>query len=200
LTDRGGVANLFLIPSAPLRSGRRNAQGEQFMADDAELRQDLLDRIAARREALRVFLGFHRPRIRRLATFTIVLTSLAALFTAGPAFGGDTFSHAVQKALGLSTDSYVWRTLCVAALLVSVAAALMTNIGRSQEAVTRLSAAEAASVAVEGLTTRLQFGQLPVSEAAKLYQQYTVKIPFVEELPVTRRTAAGPWDRPRGSL
>lgn len=149
--------------------------------DDEALRRGLIARIDARRADLRFFLSRQRPRIRRLATATIVLTSLAAVFTAGPAVGGENFSGAVQKALGLRSDSYVWRVLCLAALLVSVAAALMTNIGRSPEAVARLSAVEAANVELEGLRTLLQFGHLSLDDAVKLYQQYTVPIAFVEE-------------------
>jgi hypothetical protein len=47
-----------------------------------------------------------------------------------------------------------------------------------------LSAAEAANAELEGLMTLLEFGHLPVEEAVKLYQQYAVKIPFVEDSPV----------------
>jgi cytochrome bd-type quinol oxidase subunit 2 len=151
---------------------------------DTDLRHDLLERIEARRAAVGVYLRQQRPRTRRLATATIVLSSLAAVFTAGPAVGGESFSGGVQRTLGLSSDSFVWRALCLAALLVSVGAALLTNVGRSQEAVARLSTAEAASAELEGLATLVQFGQIPLEDAVKLYQDYTVKIPFVEDAPV----------------
>ena len=112
-----------------------------------------------------------------------MLSSLAALFTAGPAFGGETFSASVQSALDLQSDSYVWRLLCLLALLVSVGAAVLTNLSKAQDDIGRLSTAEAANAELEGLSSLLQYGQLTVEDAAKLYQQYSVKIPFVDDLP-----------------
>ena len=154
---------------------------------ESDLRRDLIQRIEARRAAVGAYLRQQRPRTRRLANATIVLSSLAAVFTAGPAVGGENFSGGVQRALGLTSDSFVWRALCLAALLVSVGAALLTNVGRSQEAVTRLSTAEAVSAELEGLATLVEFGHLPIEDAVKLYQDYTVKIPFVEDVPALAR-------------
>jgi hypothetical protein len=166
--------------------------GELLMAEDSELlRRELLARIGARRAAVQAFLRLNRPRIRRRANLTIVFSALAAVFTAGPAVGGESFSHSVQHGLALGSDSIVWRVLCLAALVVSIAAAVLTNIGRSEDAVGRLSTAEAANAELEGLTTMLEFGQLPVEEAVKLYQQYAVKIPFVEDVAAPMAGSAG---------
>jgi MFS family permease len=153
------------------------------MADDDDLRQDLLRRIDARRASVQAFLRTHRPRTRRRATIAVVLSSLAAVFTAGPAFGGEGFAAAVQQTFGLNSDSYVWRILCLLALLVSVGAAVLSNISKSQDDVARLSTAEAANAELEGLSTLLQFGHLSVQDAVKLFQQYSVKIPFIEDVP-----------------
>ncbi len=152
------------------------------MADDSELRQDLLQRIEARRAGVDAFLRDHRPRLRRRANVTIVLSSLSAAFTAGPALGGQSFAGSVQQGLGLADDSVVWRLLCLLALVVSVGAAVMANIAKSQDADARLSTAEAAGAELEGLATLLHFGHLPLDDAVKLYQQYTIKIPFVPDL------------------
>lgn len=154
------------------------------MADDDVLRRDLMARIEARRAAVHAFLRDSRPRTRRLANLTIVLTSLAAAFTAGPAVGGQTFADSVQKSLGLPSDATVWRTLCLGALVVSIGAAVLTNISKSQDAAGKLSTAEAAGAELEGLATLLHFGRLPLEDGVKLYQQYTAKIPFVEDVPV----------------
>jgi hypothetical protein len=153
------------------------------MADDSDLRRDLVRRIEARRGAVQAFLRDHRPRTRRRATLTVVLTSLAALFTAGPAFGGEPFAQTVQDVFGLRSDATVWRVLCLLAVLVSIGAAVLTNLGKSQDDVGRLSNAEAANTELEGLTGLLQFGHLTVEDGAKLYQQYSVKIPFVDDQP-----------------
>jgi hypothetical protein len=163
------------------------------MADDSELRRDLLARIETRRAAVQAFLRANRPKIRRRANITIVLTSLAAVFTAGPAIGGEPFAEALQKNLGLSSDAVVWRLLCLAALLVSVGAAVMTNIAKSQDSDARLSTAEAVNAELEGLGSLLHYGHLSVEDAVKLYQQYTARIPFVEDLPAYPHGAPQGW-------
>src|SRR5688572_7639102 len=162
------------------------------MADDNDLRQDLLRRIEARRASVQAYLRTHRPRTRRRANITIVLSSLAAVFTAGPAIGGETFAESVNNTLNLSSDSVVWRVLCLFALLVSVSAAVLTNISKSQDDVGQLSTAEAANAELEGLSTLLEFGHLSVQDAVKLYQQYSVKIPFVDEMPGAVGAGHGP--------
>lgn len=151
--------------------------------DDNALRADLLARIDARRAALRAFLWQNVPRSRRRMTAVVVLTSLAAVFTAGPAAGGTTFSRAVQNSLGLESDATVWRTLCLLAVIVSVAAAVLTNLNKSQDVAARVTAAEATSAELEGLATVVLYGQVPLADAVKLYQQYVAKVPFVTEAP-----------------
>ncbi len=166
------------------------------MADDGDLRRDLLWRIESRRGSVQAFLRGHGPRTRRRATIAVVLSSLAAVFTAGPALGGEPFAESVQNALGLASDSYVWRTLCLLALLVSVASAVLTNLGKSQDDVAKLSGAEAANAELEGLSSLLEYGHLSVDDGVKLYQQYIVKIPFVDDQPgagAGTQVPAAPW-------
>src|SRR3712207_3529520 len=62
------------------------------MADQTDLRRDLLMRINARRAGVEAFLRERRPRISRRVTVTLVLSSLSAVFTAGPALGGVSFA------------------------------------------------------------------------------------------------------------
>ena len=161
------------------------------MADDDALRRDLLWRIEARRASIQTYLRNHRPRTRRRATITVVLSSLAALFTAGPALGGEPFAQSVQNSLGLASDSYVWRTLCLLTLLVSIASAILVNLGKANDDVAKLSSAEAANTELDGLTGLLQFGRVSLEDGVKLYQQYIVKIPFVDDLPAAAPPA--PW-------
>src|SRR4051812_1697986 len=159
------------------------------MAEDDALRRDLLWRIEARRASIQAYLRGHRPRIRRKATVTIVLSSLAALFTAGPALGGEPFAQSIQDSLGLASDSYVWRTLCFLTMLVSIASAILVNLGKANDDVAKLSSAEAANTELEGLTGLLQYGRVSLEDGSKLYQQYIVKIPFVDDSP----GAPAPW-------
>jgi hypothetical protein len=151
------------------------------MTDD-ELRTDLLVRIELRRSEVRAFLRQRRPRSRRRANATLVFTSLAAVFTIGPAAGGESFSGGVQKALGLASDSYVWRVLCLLTVVVSAAAAVLTNVSKTHDDSAQLAAAQAADAELEGLATLLRYGHLSLDDAAKLYQQYTATIGFVDEV------------------
>ena len=180
---QGALSPLGMSP--PLRSGQRERPrlGDLLMPEDDQLRRDLLTRIEMRRAAIQAFLRANRPRIRRRSNVTIVLSALAAVFTAGPALGGETFAGSVQKVLGLSTDSLVWRVLCLGAMLVSVGAAVMTNIAKSQDSDARLSTVEAVNAELDGLGSLLHYGHLSVDDAVKLYQQYTAKVPFVEDVP-----------------
>lgn len=145
------------------------------------IRQELLNRIAARRVSINDFLDLARPRSSRLANVSIVSSALAAMFTAGPALGGEPFARSVQGALSLPAESVVWRTLCLLALGVSMVAAISTNLVKSNNAAGRVTAAEACNGELEGLQTLVQFGQVPVNDAVRLYQQYVSKIPFVKE-------------------
>jgi hypothetical protein len=113
---------------------------------------------------------------------SVVGSAVAALLTAGPAVGGESFTSSVQGRLGIADDSVVWRVLCLAALIFSLLAAVATNLSNSRDLATKVGAAETCSAELEALQTSLQFGQLPVAEAVKLYQQYVTKIAFVDEI------------------
>jgi hypothetical protein len=166
------------------------------MAEDSDARAKFLAQISARRASVQAHLKATRPRVRRRANVTIVLTSLAALATAGPAAGGQSFVDGVQQSLGLTTDTYVWRVLCLVAMLVSISAAVLTNLGKSQDAAAQLSTAEAVDGELEGLAVLLEFGQLPLQDAVKLYQQYTAKINFIDDLPAPAAPDDGHGDGP----
>ena len=156
-----------------------------------DVRRDLLARIAAKRAGVQAHLREHRPKTRRRANATVVLTSLAAAFTAGPAVGGERFAGGVAESLGLGSNSIVWRVLCLAAVLVSVAAAVLTNLGKSQDDAVKLSTAEAVDDELEGLSLLVEFGHLPVEDAVKLFQQYTAKAGFIDDVPVAAGTGQG---------
>ena len=167
------------------------------MAEDEAMLRDLMTRIEARRTGAAHYLRENRPGQRRRANLTIVLSSLAAVVTAGPAFGGEKFSEGVQHLLGLSSDSYVWRTLCMVALLVSVGAAVMTNLAKSQEAaLNRLTTAEAAKAELDGLSELLRFGHLSLDDGVKLFHSYSTKIPFVDDVPAAAAGGATRIGRP----
>jgi hypothetical protein len=70
---------------------------------------------------------------------------------------------------------------------------VLTNLGKAHDDVAHLSSAEAANTELEGLAGLMQFGHLSVDDGVKLYQQYIVKIPFVDDLPAVPYGAPAPW-------
>ncbi len=151
------------------------------MSDDVQARQELLKRITSRRASINAYVRDLRPRGTRLTNISIVSSSLAAALTAGPALGGESFANALGQGFSLARNSLVWQVLCFGAMAISIVAAISTNMNKSQETTVRLSTAEACSAELEGLQTLIEFGQLSVQDAVKLYQQYVAKIPFVPE-------------------
>ncbi|MFP3463765.1 hypothetical protein R5O87_23250 [Arthrobacter globiformis] len=153
------------------------------MDESAEPRQRLSDRIDQKQQAIRTYLGRERPRRNRLSNISIVGSALAAMLTAGPAVGGTGFTEAIQGIFNLQEDSVVWRVLCLAAVILSVAAALATNFANSRALGEKVSAAESANAQLEGLQLSLNFGNLAVEDALKLYQQAVAPVAFVDEVP-----------------
>jgi hypothetical protein len=153
--------------------------------DDADTRQRLSERIDQKQQTIRSYLGRERPRRNRLSNISIVGSAFAAMLTAGPAVGGTGFTEAVGGIFALPDDSVVWRFLCLAAVIFSVAAALATNFANSRALGEKVSAAETANAQLEGLQLSLNFGSLAVDDALKLYQQAVAQVAFVDE-PRTR--------------
>jgi hypothetical protein len=149
------------------------------MGDRGEDRRELLRRIGAQRASIDTFVRQVRPRSVRLANTSIISSATAAVFTAGPALGGVSFTEAIQRVFALSTSSIVWRLLCLIAMLVSLVATISAQLSKSQDVAAQLSAAEACDTELEGLQTLLELEQLPVQDAANLYVKYIGKVPFV---------------------
>jgi hypothetical protein len=152
------------------------------MDETADTRQLLASRIEQKQDAVRSYLGRERPRRNRLSNTSIVGSGLAAMLTAGPAFGGTDFTEAVQALFSLESSSVVWRVLCLGAVLLSVAAALATNFANSHSLADRVSAAETCRAQLEGLQDTLNFGNIAVDDALKLYQQYVAQVAFVDDV------------------
>jgi hypothetical protein len=85
----------------------------------------------------------------------------------------------------LEQSSIVWQALCLAAMLMSVVAAVATNLANSHSVAAKVSAAEACNAQLEGLQTALNFGRLPLEDAVQLYQQYTTQVAFVDDAEAT---------------
>jgi len=164
------------------------------MSDQVDAAQ-LVRRIKARRRMVDDYLRAARPRADRLTWVCIVSSALAAALTAGPAIGGARFTGEVVDVLDVSGGApAVWRPLCLLAMVVSIIAAISANLAKARNAESRIVSAEACNAELEGLLTLVEFHQLPLDEAVKLYQQYVTRIPFV---PDAQRTARRGGSRDR---
>jgi MFS family permease len=150
------------------------------MSDQAD-QQRLLGRITSRRRSIEEFLAQARPRVERWTLVSVISSSVAAALTAGPAVGGAGFTQSMAAGLGIDDDAIIWRILCLLALVASIVAAVTMNLSKSKNTEARIISAEACNAELEGLQTLLEFGQVPLPEAVKMYQRYVAKIPFVPD-------------------
>lgn len=147
----------------------------------------LLRRIKRRRKSVDAFLKGTRPRHVRLINICIVSSALACLFMSGPGIGGQAFVGDVKQAFALEADQ-VWQPLCLLAALCSLVAAITANMSKSSNSEARIVSAEACASELEGLEALVEFRQVNLEQAVKLYQQYVAKIPFVaDEVPSKER-------------
>lgn len=137
----------------------------------------LLQKIEAKRQEIQSYISKTKPRKRRLANTAIVCSAIATALTAGPAFGGKTFSDWLTETLSLVSP--VWQLLCLGAVIFSVAAAIVTNLSKSQDIVSKLQNAQSTDAKLEGLSTLIEMDQVDVDEASSHYVQYLNDIPFL---------------------
>ena len=78
-------------------------------------------------------------------------------------------------------STFLRRALCAAAMTASVVAAICANLSRSKNAEARIISAEACNTELEGLQTLLEFHQVPMKQAVKMFQESIAKVPFVED-------------------
>lgn len=169
----------------PVPAADAGQKGENAMPDEAD-RQRLLTRIEDRRQTVDAFLRSARPRAERFTYVSVISSALAAAFTAGPAVGGVKFTERVATSLELGGSEDVWRPLCLLAMVTSVVAAIFANLSKSKNTEARIVSAEACNAELEGLQTLVEFQQVSMQEAVKLYQQYVARVPFVAETPTRK--------------
>jgi cytochrome bd-type quinol oxidase subunit 2 len=153
------------------------------MDEELQLRRELSERIDRRRASIGSYLHRTRPRQNRLSTLSVVGSSVVAALTAGPGVGQQGFTTSVAGLLALQDSSLVWRVICLLATVLSVAVALATHLATSKGRAEQISAAQTCNAELEGLQAALAFSELPLDEAVRLYQQYSVKAAFIEDLP-----------------
>jgi hypothetical protein len=149
-----------------------------------EARQRLSDRIEEQEATINAYLRRERPRRNRLTNISVWGSVLAAILTAGPAFGGTRFTSALQGVFSLQESSAVWQMLCLSAVLLSGVAALTTNLAASHSVAAKVSAAETCNAQLGALQVALDFGYLDPEEAVRLFQQYVAQVPFIDNTPL----------------
>ena len=178
----------YALESEASIGGQLDRDGQEVtVSTDTGARGELLERIRARRGSIRTYVRDLEPRGVRLTNLSIVCSAIVTALTAGPALGGAQFTESSARLFSISDDSLVWRLLCFAAMVLSLVAAIATNLYKSHDIATRLAKAEACSAALEGLEALVEFGRLPLTDAVKQYQQAVADIPFIHEEPSASR-------------
>ena len=133
----------------------------------AEPVDELLRRVRATRAQVDGFIAAGVPRKRRLLNTTIVGGTIAAALTAAPAVGGAPFTTWLTASLGL--DSPVWRLLCGAATVSSIAATVATQTLKSTHLEEHVVRALGCRARLEAIETGLSLGHMDVRQAASEY-------------------------------
>jgi len=102
-----------------------------------------------------------RARQRRLLTLAVVAGALATLFAGAPAVGGQALSDQLAATFGLSSPA--WQLLCTFAALCSLAAAVSTQLLKSQNLEEHVSKAESVRARLEILDVGRVTGTLTLS-------------------------------------
>ena len=145
-----------------------------------EARRKLSDFIEDQEAAILAYLRRERPRRNRLTNISVWGSVLAAILTAGPAFGGTKFTSAAQGVFSLHESSIVWQILCLSAVILSGVAALTTNLANSHAVAAKVTAAETCKAQLGALQVALDLGYLEPEAAVKLLQQYVAQVPFID--------------------
>ena len=146
-----------------------------------ELKQKLLDRIKSKRATITTYASTLEKRGNRLTNVGLVCTTVTSVLTAGPAFGGTTFTSTTSDILGLPNASLVWRFLCLAAVILSLIAALANNANKPSENASKLIKAQATGVLMEKLEMALEFDHVTPEAAAKQFQDYLLEVTFIHD-------------------
>ncbi len=140
-------------------------------------RETLLTLIREKRATLAEFINKIDGRSRRQTNIAIICGAIAAALTAGPAIGGVPFSAWLTKATGVETP--IWQVLCFGAMICSVAATIATNLSKTQDVLSKLTAAQACNARLEGLQSQVELQSLDFKQASADFSKLLAEIPFV---------------------
>jgi MFS family permease len=139
---------------------------------------DLLTQIRRKRVQVDAIVSSALPRKRRLLNTSIVGGALAAVLTTGPAVGGQTFVAWMKSMLDLTAPG--WQILCGAAALCSAAAAVSTQLLKSNSLEERVFRGQSCRAKLEVLEVGLTTGQIDLPRATTEYMKCLEEAAFLE--------------------
>ena len=125
----------------------------------------LLIELRRQRDQLERFLRRNQPRQRRLSGLAVTASTLAAVLTAAPALGGQSFTSDLTKLLGLQAPSWQW--ICGAAALLSALASASSQMLQSSRLEEKVSRCQTARARLDALELGLELGQFNRNYAAE---------------------------------
>jgi hypothetical protein len=128
---------------------------------------DLAVSIQRFREQVASYLRHARARQRRLLNLAIVAGALATTLTASPALGGLALSDWLGETFGLTSPA--WQVLCAGAAMCSLAAAIATQLLKSNNVDERVTQAENVRARLEVLDLGRVTGRLTPDQVAAEY-------------------------------
>ena len=169
-----GVRLYFLEGLRPTLIGEENPMLEH------EDKERLLTKIEDERHHIEAFLRRARPRYTWLMAITMVSSALAAALNAGPGLGGEHFTNWARDVFNREAASDVWRPLCLAAMVVSIIATICVNLSQASKTDSKIVSAEVCNTELACLSTLVEFHQVRLDEALKLFQQHLARVPFID--------------------
>jgi hypothetical protein len=138
---------------------------------------DLSTMIQVTRGDVSAYLDKARARQRRLLTLAVVAGALATLFAGAPAVGGKALSDSLDATFGLSNPA--WQLLCTFAALCSLAAAISTQLLKSQNLEEHISKAENVRARLEIVDIGRVTGTLTPEQVAAEYTACVALVSFI---------------------
>ena len=121
-----------------------------------------------RRAEIGDYLDRMQARQRRALNVAIVAGASASVLTASAAVGGQRFANWLASSLGLSLPA--WQVLCAVATLLSLAAAITTQLLKSHNVDERVARAQTARAKLDIVHFGLVTGHLTEADAAAEYR------------------------------
>jgi hypothetical protein len=123
------------------------------------------------------YLVHARARQRRLLNLAIVAGAVATALTASPALGGKNFADWLDATFGLTSPA--WQILCAGAAICSLAAAIATQVLKSNNVDERVTRAENVKARLEVLDAGRMTGQLTPKQVATEYAACVQEASFI---------------------